>query len=691
VAADLEGFLLQVEGPHWTSIGDSKPIDAYVYAETDRILKCYGNHPSFVMMNYGNEPGGANQKRFFADLIKHWKSFDNRHAYTSAAGWPQIPENDYHNTPAPRIQSWGAALSSRINAKPPETMTDYRDHVAKSPVPIVSHEIGQWCVFPNFSEITKYTGVTRAYNFEIFRDFLEQNHMADLAERFLMASGKLQTLCYKEEIESALRTPGFGGFQLLDLHDFPGQGTALVGVLDAFWGEKGYVKPEEYRRFAGPTVPLARMAKRIWTSDETFTAKVEVAHFGAAPLKEARARWTITDVGGRAVASGAWAVQTVPIGNGIALGEVSWSLSAIAKAQKLVLSVVIEGTDAANDWDIWVYPPRIDTAPGRVVIADKPDDSALSALKAGGKVMLILADRSVRPDQYGRIPAGFSSIFWNTAWTMRQAPHTLGILCDPNHPALADFPTEYHSNWQWWELVSRSQAMVLNDFPPQFRPIVQVIDDWFTCRRLGLVFEARVGGGKLLVCGIDLRNDLDRRPVARQMLHGLLRYMNGEAFAPKDELDLKLIGDLFAPPPAMAALGAKVFKADSEVPGYEAARAIDGDPATIWHTPWEPTTPDYPHEIQIDLQKVVRLRGFRYLPRQDMPNGRIIEYEFYVSRDGRQWGRPAARGRFAHDKGEKLVLFDNPREARFIRFVGLTGVSHQRFASVAELDIVLAE
>jgi hypothetical protein len=131
------------------------------------------------------------------------------------------------------------------------------------------------------------------------------------------------------------------------------------------------------------------------------------------------------------------------------------------------------------------------------------------------------------------VQIGFSSIFWNTAWTHNQAPHTLGILCDPKHPALVEFPTEYHSNWQWWELIHGSSAMVLDGLPANLNPIVQPIDTWFENRRLGLLFEASVNGGKLLVCSMDLKNDLARRPVARQMRHSILQYMDGPAFAPK--------------------------------------------------------------------------------------------------------------------------------------------------------------
>jgi hypothetical protein len=136
---------------------------------------------------------------------------------------------------------------------------------------------------------------------------------------------------------------------------------------------------------------------------------------------------------------------------------------------------------------------------------------------------------------------GFSSIFWNTAWTNNQAPHTLGILCDPGHPAFDEFPTEQHSNWQWWELIHGAAAMTIDHLPGDLRPLVQPIDTWFENRRLGLLLEARVGGGSVLLCSIDLRSDLDNRLVARQMRHSLLRYMRSERFDPRHTLDLDAI------------------------------------------------------------------------------------------------------------------------------------------------------
>ncbi|HUU19429.1 MAG TPA: hypothetical protein VMW72_19930 [Sedimentisphaerales bacterium] len=540
-AADRMGFVFHVECPAWTTVGDGKAIDKFIYAEGDRILKAYGNHPSFCMLAYGNEPGGKNQKRFLGDLLNYWKNKDPRRLYTSAAGWPIILENQYNSDFNPRGHLWGAGLKSRFNAEPPETVTDYREFVEKYDVPVVSHEIGQWCVYPNLKEIKKYTGVLRALNFEIVRDSLAEHHMLDQAEDFLMASGKLQAMLYKQEIESALRTPGFGGFQLLDIHDFPGQGTALIGILDPFWDSKGYIEPQEHRRYCSETVPLLRMKKRTWATAETFSADIEIAHFGPAPIRSTVVDWSIDDANGRKIASGEIPSLTVLLGNGIRLGNIEVPLANVASPAKLTVTVSLKDTPFTNHWDIWVYPTNLYAeAPENLLIAERLDEQVSAALKAGKKVLLMPPLDSIDSD----IPAGFTSIFWNTAWTSNQPPHTLGILCNPKHPALAQFPTDFHSNWQWWDLVTKSRFMVLDKFAPRLRPIVQVIDDWNTNRKLGLLFEAKLDRGKLLVCSIDLRSNLNTRPVARQMLYSLLRYMESDNFNPEESSNIKLIKDL---------------------------------------------------------------------------------------------------------------------------------------------------
>jgi hypothetical protein len=528
-AADELGFYLQAEGPCWTAVGRGKPIDKYIYAETERILRAYGNHPSFVLMAYGNEPSGpARGAAFLGPWVTHCKATDPRRLYTGASGWPTIPENQFHVTAAPRIHQWGQGLKDRLNARPPETHTDYQDIIGRYEVPVIGHEIGQWCVYPNFEESEKYTGVLKPRNFAIFRDFLDKAHMGDQARDFLMASGRLQMLCYKEEVESALRTPGFGGFQLLDLHDFPGQGTALVGVLDPFWDPKPYMTPEAYRRFCGPTVPLARIDKRVYAAGDWFRPHLYVAHYGAEAI-DAELEWRLEAESGNAVASGDFEAMRVAPGTVTHVSYCLLKLRAFTRAQRLRFVLGLKGTGLQNHWDLWVYPETVDTRPPEGVLLTREFDAAAAArLADGGRVVLLLPPERVKTD----VALGFTPVFWNTAWTGGQAPHTLGLLCDPEHPALGAFPTVSHTTWQWWDLVHRAEAMVLDGMPPGLRPIVQVVPDWFHPQRLGLVFEAKVGNGRLLVTSIDLASDLADRPAARQMRHSLLRYAASEAFAP---------------------------------------------------------------------------------------------------------------------------------------------------------------
>lgn len=547
IAADEVGVYLQVECSSWANatvtIGDGLPVDQFVWNESWDIIKKYGNHPSFVMMAYGNEPGGKNQKAFLTEFVSYWKENDPRRLYTGAAGWPQLPVNDYHNIHKPRIQLWGEGLNSIINAEPPSSNYDWTSRLPTTDpqIPIVSHEIGQWCVYPNLKEIEKYTGVLKAKNFEIFKESLEANHMIHLADSFLFASGKLQALCYKAEIEAALRTPSFGGFQLLDLHDFPGQGTALIGVLDPFWEEKGYISPEEFSRFCNTTVPLARLSKRVYLEGETLEAPVQVAHYEKTESKDLKAEWELKDTNKIVIAKGEFPEQTIPVGNNHYLGTINHTFKKTGIPRKLTIEVNIE--QFKNTWDIWVYPEL----PSGIIestiplITESLSPKIIEDLKSGGTILLSLGKGKVSPEWGGDIGVGFSSIFWNTAWTIGQKPHTLGILCNPEHPALSEFPTEYHSNWQWWDAMSHSDAIILNSLPIELKPIVRIVDDWVTNRRLALLFEAKVGEGRILLSGIDLHSDLDNRPEARQLLHSLIKYMNSEKFDPAVEISAETL------------------------------------------------------------------------------------------------------------------------------------------------------
>ncbi len=541
--ADSMGFYLQVECAGWATVGDGGYSDQWFREESDRILKEYGNHPSFCLMAYGNEPGGANQVKYLSELIDHWKSKDLRRAYTSSGGWPYVENADYWNAPDPRIQGWGEGLRSIINAQPPRTNYDFA-HIIRENMPTVSHEIGQWCVYPNLKEMDKYTGVLKAKNFEIFRETLKDHHMADLADAFLYASGRLQTLCYKADIEAALRTPGFAGFQLLDLHDFPGQGTALVGVLDPFWDEKGYVTGKEYSTFCNNTVPLIRFPKMVWLNNETLNVPIEIAHFGEKPLQAAHINWQISDRAGNKLAQGSF-TKDLPLTNCIPAGEIKYALSGIGEPSQLIVSVEVKETNSKNQWNIWVYPAKQEAVEQLPYITSTLDNQTMVRLDKGENVLLLLTPGSILPEKGGDIRVGFSSIFWNTAWTNKQPPHTLGILCDPAHPALAAFPTEGYSDYQWWDLVSNCNAMVLDDFPADYRPVVQLIDDWFTNRKLGILLEGKVGNGKLMVCSADLQKDLDKRPAARQLRQSILQYMASDRFNPSASLDPALVKALY--------------------------------------------------------------------------------------------------------------------------------------------------
>lgn len=546
-AADEAGIYLQVEASVWVNqgatIGDGKPVDQFVIDESKRIMEEYGNHPSFVMFAHGNEPAGDRMKEYLTDFVNTWKKKDNRRVYTSGSGWPAIETNEFHDIPAPRIQQWGEGLNSEINGNPPSTNWNFTGDIEQYDIPVVGHEIGQWTVYPNFKEMSKYTGVLYPHNFEIFRDFLEQNHMLHQAHDFLMASGKLQTLCYKADIEAALRTPGYAGYQMLDLHDFPGQGTALVGVLDPFWDSKPYINSEEFSRFSSRTVPLAIMEKRILSNTETFTADLEIAHFAEQEEHGVPVHWKVTNNKNQILATGETR-RDLPIGNNIKAGTASLDLASFEKPQKLNLNVTV-GNLGENDWDFWVYPENVDTKSSHDLIITKTLTPAIERkLKDGARVLLQLNGK-LKEGKGKEVVAGFSTVFWNTAWTGGQAPHTMGVLVDPSDALFNSFPTQYHTNWQWWDIVHDVHPMVLNDFPADLIPSIQMIDTWFDAKKLGLLFEAKVGKGKLVVTSIDFESDLDSRLATRQLYHSLLNYMKGRLFKPETSVELELIRDLY--------------------------------------------------------------------------------------------------------------------------------------------------
>jgi hypothetical protein len=271
-----------------------------------------------------------------------------------------------------------------------------------------------------------------------------------------------------------------------------------------------------------------------------FVARAVCSNYSPHPINDVIPEWNIRYPDGEILAEGKLSRQDIAQGGPVDLGEISVPLKSLDQAVQL--KIILKIKDYINHWDLWVYPDQIDLPDGDdVLIVEEFNGEVRKALENGQKVLLLSDRDQINSD----VSHGFSSIFWNTEWTNGQVPHTLGILCDPKHPALSKFPTEYHSNWQWWDINYHSSPMILDDFPAEIRPIVQVIDDWNSNRRLGLVFEAKVGKGSLLICSSDLKNDLNERPVARQLRYSLQSYVHSSHFSPQIEVDLQRIAELF--------------------------------------------------------------------------------------------------------------------------------------------------
>lgn len=540
--ADSMGLYLQVELPVWsTTLGGDKSVFDFLAEEALRISREYGNHPSFCFWSMGNEL----QRDFTAldTLMTSIRKHDPRHLYATTSftfepghgTWPE-PHDDYWITQWTK-KGWVRGQGV-FDEQPASFDKDFQASVEGQPVPIVTHEIGQYSVFPNLKECSKYTGNLMPLNFEAVARDLDRKGHPEWAEQNLQASGRLAVILYKEEIERALKTPGFSGFQLLGLQDFPGQGTALVGILDAFWESKGLISSADFRAFCSPVVPLARFAKATYTADETFRASVEVANFGASTLPGAVISWTLSSADGRKVAAGELPAQDIAVGNGHTLGEIAVPLSGVTEAGQLKFAVSINGTQYHNSWNVYVYPQAVGAEPSDVLYT-RSFAEARKALAEGRKVLL-----NPLPDEQNGLEGKFVQVFWSPVHFPTQAG-TMGIWCDPKHPALAQFPTDSHSDWQWWDICKSGRTLVLDSLSANITPIVRMTDNFYKNRNLGLVFEANVGKGRLVMCSPDLGTALESRPVARQMRHSIMSYMASQAFAPKATLDFDEIERLF--------------------------------------------------------------------------------------------------------------------------------------------------
>ncbi len=553
-AADELGLYVQTELPFWGEWNDS--IRTALLPEAEAVLRAYGHHPSFVALTLGNEHRG--ERAPMTALVAGLRTLDPGRLYAEGANNfltapSQSPADDLWITArVPDSAHPGRFANVRGCHATPDgpdghlqigtggTRHDYSAAIAGIRIPVVSHEIGQFSVAPNFDEIPRYTGVFAARNLEHYREKCAAAGLLDEAPAAHRASGKLVARLYREEIEAALRTPGFGGFQLLGLQDFPGQGTALVGLYNALLESKGALTPAEFRRFCAPHVLLARFDRHTWTAGSTFIADVDLAHYGPVDLPAGRLQWSVESLAtNTALVCGVHPVPAASAGGLRRLHPLRFPLPAttIAQAVELRLTLTAGSTTVSTAYPLWLYPASPETGAGlgdprsRIqppLLARTFDCAAQSALAAGERVLLL-------PDAahpFAHTPGGaFMSDFW--CWPMfHSRPGTLGLLIDREHPALAAFPTADHADWQWFHLAQASQPLVLDSLPRAVRPIVRTIDNFERCYRLGLIFEAQVGPGRLLVCGIDLPALAEQHPEARALLASLFAYLQAERLKP---------------------------------------------------------------------------------------------------------------------------------------------------------------
>lgn len=544
-AADELGFYLQPECGMWNNFDAAGRMLAVLHDETARMIKAYGNHPSFILLGASNEPAG----QFHAQLPhwdERWKAADPRRLYTDGTGRHARPPGG----PGTRFAADFLVIGDDVRGPRGWFGGDYEDElharIGGVAQPVMSHETGQYCAYPDFSVIAKFDGA-RSYaaypkgkdlgdrpymvpgNYEIMRDLARSHGLASINDTLARASGRFQLACYKEEIEANLRTPSHSGFQMLDLHDYLGQGGALIGLLDAFWEEKGYVEAAEWREFCSATVPLVRLKTRVFTTGDRLTAPAELYHFGARDLTAIDPRWRIVDASGRTRLSGRLTKRPAPRGKGIPLGVIDVHLSSLSAPGAYTLILELRGTAIRNRWPIWIYPSDVPAVSAEGIVVTSDWSEARVALTAGGRVLFLSGNPAKRnPD----LAMTTVPIFWNRLMNPSRA-WMLGLLNDADHPALSGFPTAAHCDWQWIDLVEHATAMNIETLSADLTPVVRPIDDWNRSLRLALLFEVRVGTGRLMVSAFDLSvNGMPDRPGAPSLRQSVFAYMMSDRFAP---------------------------------------------------------------------------------------------------------------------------------------------------------------
>ncbi|TWO34556.1 hypothetical protein E1J38_001495 [Seonamhaeicola sediminis] len=556
VAADEIGIYMAPEVGEWGTVNKKSQFE-FMRAEAKRIIDEFGHHPSFVMMGLGNEYDGNHE--FFTDVVKEWKAYDNSKLYMVKANSWSPEEADYQvqrgiwpeRTTKLRYQFGWPPTPKRTeyNLTPPNTAIDWREASLTFKVPVMSHEIGQICTYPDIdAELKKYTGYLKADYLEIAKDQLKERGMYELLPQIVESSGQWQVELIRESFEAAYRTPNLAGFQWLSLADFTGQSSAPVGLTDPFYDPRSYVNLEYIRQWSAPTVLLARMPKRVLTQSETFKASIEVTHFGKEKLVLNDLIATLRSDDGTIVKTWKLPKKTFTQESAQSIASIELALGSIAAPAKLNLQLESKANKLINDWNIWVYPDeKVETFPVNVHVAKAWNEETQKRLEAGETVLLL----PQIGDMKGNLPSCFTNHFWTAIGDEGGQSSASGMLINPKHPLFAQFPTDDHVNWNWWDILNHAQPMILdsydskNPWPKAYRSLVQPVDSWKINRKLALVAEAKVGKGKLLICSIDIESDLEKRPATQQFRKSLIAYLKSSDFNPQWQIEPKSISEVF--------------------------------------------------------------------------------------------------------------------------------------------------
>ncbi|GLX70488.1 sugar-binding domain-containing protein [Paenibacillus glycanilyticus] len=599
-AADRLGIYMEPELPFWGTVTDESYENhnaveqQYLIEEGYRMLKAFGNHPSFVMMSLGNELWGSKER--IDEILSNYKAFDNRPLYTQGSNnfqfVPVILEHeDFYcgvRFSRDRLIRGSYAMCDaplgHVQVGPQGTLKDYDDAIVPQGaavkqagsaagdgtiqiqygtetkvvqaeaaegelvphVPVVSHEIGQFQTYPDYNEIAKYTGPLKARNFELFKERLEEKGLGHLAHDYHVSSGRLAVASYKEELEAAFRSKRLAGFQLLDLQDFSGQGTALVGMLDAFMESKGLISPEEWRTFCSDAVLLARFPKYNYAAGELFEADIQLRYLRPDALSGFKLSWELR-AGEETLASGHAIASAYGSGDFVEIGRIALDMPEVTEMTKTSLNLQIEGTDIRKSYDLWIYPSNIEVDSSGVSVFEELSDEAAAVLEQGGRVVIMPKLDGLQNSIEGTYCVDFwcYPMFRSISESMNKPVPvgTMGLLIEQKHPLLSLFPSEIHSTEPWRQIVENSRSIILDGTDKSLQPIVQTIDNFERNHKLGLVFECRVGAGSLLICAVDAKQAAATLE-GRQFLHSLFRYANSEDFSPQAELGLQQVREL---------------------------------------------------------------------------------------------------------------------------------------------------